>query len=109
MKRCPTCNRTYADLSLNFCLDDGTPLTSGAAPTTDLNATIRYPRQRDTSEPPPTETYRPAPTAAPPPPPHPTAPPPPQPPPPHRTAPPAQPAKKARADWRIRWAPVTEL
>ena len=28
MKRCPTCNRTYADLSLNFCLDDGTPLAS---------------------------------------------------------------------------------
>src|ERR671923_6125 len=26
MKRCPTCNRTYSDLSLNFCLEDGTPL-----------------------------------------------------------------------------------
>lgn len=101
MKRCPTCNRTYADLSLNFCLDDGTPLTSGAAPTTDLNATIRYPPQRDTSEPPPTEIYRPAPTAAPPPPPQPTSPPPSQPPPPHWTPLPAQPAKKSRAIWWI--------
>ena len=26
MKRCPTCNRTYTDASLNFCLEDGTPL-----------------------------------------------------------------------------------
>src|SRR3954468_11638659 len=23
MKRCPTCDRTYTDESLNFCLDDG--------------------------------------------------------------------------------------
>ena len=61
MKRCPACNRTYADLSLNFCLDDGTPLTNDAAPTTDLNATVRYPPPRDTSEPPPTEIYRPTP------------------------------------------------
>jgi hypothetical protein len=71
MKRCPTCNRTYTDLSLNFCLEDGTPLTSDAP---DPNATIRYPSPRDTSEPPPTEIYRPAPpvtarqTAPPPPP-----------------------------------------
>jgi len=26
MKRCPRCNRTYADDTLAFCLDDGTPL-----------------------------------------------------------------------------------
>ena len=58
MKRCPTCNRTYADLSLNFCLEDGTPLTADAP---DPNATIRYPAGRDTSEPPPTEIYRPQP------------------------------------------------
>lgn len=102
MKRCPTCNRTYADLSLNFCLDDGTPLTNEAAPTTDLNATIRYPPPRDTSEPPPTEIYRPAPTAAPPPPPpRPTSPPPPQPPPQQWTHVPAQPAKKSKAIWWI--------
>lgn len=102
MKRCPTCNRTYADLSLNFCLDDGTPLTNDAAPTTDLNATIRYPPPRDTSEPPPTEIYRPAPTA----PPRPAAPPPtqpaPPPPPPQQWSPtPAPQAKKSNAVWWI--------
>jgi hypothetical protein len=97
MKRCPTCNRTYADLSLNFCLDDGTPLTSDAAPTTDLNATIRYPPPRETSEPPPTEIYRPAPQTAPP---QPTAPPP-TPPPQWSPTPPAPPRKKSNAIWWI--------
>lgn len=103
MKRCPTCNRTYADLSLNFCLDDGTPLTSDAAPP-DLNATIRYPSPRDTSEPPPTEIYRPTtppptprPTAAPPPP---ASPPSPPPPPQWRPAP-AVPQKRSNAIWWI--------
>jgi hypothetical protein len=28
MKRCPTCNRTYTDPQLSFCIDDGTPLTT---------------------------------------------------------------------------------
>ena len=32
MKRCPTCQRTYTDASLNFCLEDGTPLLSDAVP-----------------------------------------------------------------------------
>lgn len=35
MKHCPKCNRAYADDTLRFCLDDGTPLTSlarGAEP-----------------------------------------------------------------------------
>jgi len=101
MKRCPTCNRTYADLSLNFCLDDGTPLTSDAATTPDLNATIRYPAPRDTSEPPPTEIYRPAPTAAPPPP-RPSPPPVPQPQPQQQWAPTPAPApKKSNAIWWI--------
>lgn len=99
MKRCPTCNRTYADLSLNFCLDDGTPLANEAAPTTDLNATVRYPPPRDTSEPPPTEIYRPAPTAAPPPRPIPTPPPPPPPQP--QWSPTPAPAKKSNAIWWI--------
>ncbi len=26
MKRCPTCNKTFNDQSLSFCIDDGTPL-----------------------------------------------------------------------------------
>ena len=30
MKRCPTCQRTYTDASLNFCLEDGTPLGEAA-------------------------------------------------------------------------------
>lgn len=28
MKRCSTCNRTYTDPNLSFCVDDGTPLTT---------------------------------------------------------------------------------
>ena len=27
MKRCSTCNRTYTDPNLSYCIDDGTPLT----------------------------------------------------------------------------------
>lgn len=59
MKRCPSCNRSYTDASLNFCLEDGTPLVVDAPTPSDPNATIRYPSPRDTSEPPPTEIYRP--------------------------------------------------
>jgi hypothetical protein len=59
MKRCPTCNRTYTDASLNFCLEDGTPLAQDAPPPPDPNATMRYPSARNTAEPPPTEIYRP--------------------------------------------------
>ena len=28
MKRCPTCNRTYTEQNLSYCIDDGTPLAS---------------------------------------------------------------------------------
>src|SRR3982751_4592634 len=31
MKRCPTCNKTYTDQNLSFCIDDGTPLIRDAA------------------------------------------------------------------------------
>jgi Domain of unknown function (DUF4440) len=31
MKRCATCNRTYTDPGLSFCIDDGTPLTPVAS------------------------------------------------------------------------------
>ncbi len=58
MKRCPSCNRTYTDLSLNFCLEDGTPLVTDVSPAADPHATVRYPPIRDTGEPPPTEIYR---------------------------------------------------
>ena len=101
MKRCPTCNRTYTDTSLNFCLEDGTPLATDP----DLNATIRYPAARDTTEPPPTEIYRPPPQVVAP---RPTTPPPPPPPPPPQqqwtpppTAAPLPPRKKSNAVWWI--------
>jgi hypothetical protein len=98
MKRCPTCDRTYTDTSLNFCLEDGTPLTADAPPV-DPNATIRYPAARDTAEPPPTEIYRPQPPVVSP---RPTTPPPP-PQPQHWTPPPtaAPPPKKSNAVWWI--------
>lgn len=105
MKRCPTCNRTYTDLSLNFCLEDGTPLSADAPPV-DPNTTIRYPAARDTEEPPPTEIYQPPPPVVTPRPtaqPRPTTPPPPPPqqqwtPAPVSTAPPR---KKSNAVWWI--------
>jgi hypothetical protein len=31
MKRCRTCNRTYTDPNLTYCIDDGTPLTTDVA------------------------------------------------------------------------------
>lgn len=96
MKRCPTCNRTYTDLSLNFCLEDGTPLTPDAPGGPDPNATLRYPSARDTAEPPPTEIYRPSPVTTP------RAAPPPPPPPPQWSPPPTQPPrKKSNAIWWI--------
>jgi hypothetical protein len=58
MKSCPTCNRTYTDASLNFCLEDGTPLVDTPATGIDLNATIRYTDPRHT-KPPAAEAYRP--------------------------------------------------
>ena len=97
MKRCPSCNRTYTDLSLNFCLEDGTPLVTGAPGTPDPNATIRYPGPRDTSEPPPTEIYHPTAQPAP----RQTAPPPPPPPPQWSPTPVQQPRKKSNAVWWI--------
>src|SRR5215213_201238 len=99
MKRCPTCNRTYTDLSLNFCLEDGTPLTADAPPPLDPNATIRYPPARDTSEPPPTEIYRPQPQVVSPRPTTPASPPPPPQWTPTPTA--APPRKKSNAVWWI--------
>ncbi len=93
MKRCPTCNRTYTDLSLNFCLEDGTPLSSAPDP----NATIRYPPPRDTSEPPPTEIYRPEPAIVSP---RPTVPPPPSPQQ-WSPTPTTAPARKSNAIWWV--------
>src|SRR5215213_620592 len=41
MKRCSTCNRTFTDPNLRFCLDDGTPLTDVEP---DDDATVITPR-----------------------------------------------------------------
>ena len=94
MKRCPSCNRSYTDTSLNFCLEDGSPLVADQ-PAVDPNATMRYPSPRDTAEPPPTEIYHPKTPVAPPPP----QPPPPQPQP--QWTPTPAPRKKSSAIWWI--------
>jgi hypothetical protein len=57
MKQCPTCNRTYADDSITFCLADGGLLSASYDP----DATQRIPARLTT--PPPTEVF----TAQPPP------------------------------------------
>jgi hypothetical protein len=62
MKSCPTCSRTYTDASLNFCLEDGTPLASSSPPGFDPNATIRYTDPRDTDQPPAEVVHQVAPT-----------------------------------------------
>lgn len=63
MKICPSCNRTYTDASLNFCLEDGTPLVNESAPGADPNATVRYTETRDTN-PPATQIYSSVPSAS---------------------------------------------
>lgn len=42
MKRCPTCQKTYTDENLSYCIDDGTPLVPLAV---DDEATAVSPRQ----------------------------------------------------------------
>ena len=41
MKRCPTCQRLYTDETLNFCLEDGTPLFSDRS--SDFSARMMQP------------------------------------------------------------------
>ena len=48
MKRCPTCDRTYADDTTTFCLNDGSLLSAPYDP----QATLHIPQARDTSPPP---------------------------------------------------------
>jgi uncharacterized protein DUF4440 len=47
MKRCSTCNRTYTDPNLRFCIDDGTPLTTVE---TDDDTTVVRPRETEDNE-----------------------------------------------------------
>jgi hypothetical protein len=45
MKRCSSCNRTYTDPNLSFCIDDGTPLTTTEAE--DEATVVRPPGNED--------------------------------------------------------------
>ena len=47
MKSCPTCNRTYADDSFTFCLDDGALLSASYDP----YSTLQIPAARNTDQP----------------------------------------------------------
>jgi hypothetical protein len=61
MKRCPTCQQTYTDESLNFCLADGAPLLveSNSASSFDSGATLVMGEQTESLviPPPPTEVF----------------------------------------------------
>jgi hypothetical protein len=52
MKRCPTCNRTYADDGQRFCLDDGATLLEDAPASFDPQATIALPGGGQPTNPP---------------------------------------------------------
>src|SRR5882672_473663 len=52
MKTCPSCNRSYTDEALNFCLQDGSPLVN-APLTSETTAESRNP------DPPATQIYHP--------------------------------------------------
>ena len=60
MKRCPACQRTYADDTLTYCLEDGSTLFSDTAASPDLAATLIIPDPRETVRG-AQETYRPQP------------------------------------------------
>jgi ketosteroid isomerase-like protein len=58
MKRCPTCNRTFTDTNLSFCIDDGTPLAPVAA-AEDETTTVSPSSGHAKGDPPPQEAYQP--------------------------------------------------
>lgn len=58
MKRCPVCQRAYADDSLTYCLEDGSALIGDTSRGADLPATLIIPDPRVTV-PANQETYRP--------------------------------------------------
>ncbi|MCM3906230.1 MAG: nuclear transport factor 2 family protein [Pyrinomonadaceae bacterium] len=55
MKSCLTCKKTFTDPNLSFCLDDGTPLISVAAPANEVSPSAK----ESTSIPTLTEIYKP--------------------------------------------------
>jgi hypothetical protein len=58
MKRCSTCQRTYTDDTLSYCLEDGSTLYSDSSGASDMAATFIIPEPRMTAPVMP-ETYRP--------------------------------------------------
>ncbi len=53
MKRCPTCQKTFTDRNLSFCIDDGTPLADVPEPieTVDEATVVRPSAKPDETEP----------------------------------------------------------
>lgn len=45
MKRCPTCNKTFTDRNLSFCIDDGTPLIEVEFPADEVTQVSPSPGQ----------------------------------------------------------------
>lgn len=41
MKKCPACNRTYADETLSFCLEDGSLLSASFSPYEEQETVVR--------------------------------------------------------------------
>ena len=58
MKSCPTCNKTFTDPNLSFCLDDGTPLVL-VAESADETTVVSPSSGSRPSDPSPTEVYTP--------------------------------------------------
>src|SRR5438067_11210156 len=50
MKSCPTCQRVYEDETIHFCLEDGTPLVTTSASSSDPGATLVIPAARVTDQ-----------------------------------------------------------
>src|SRR5437764_11348683 len=50
MKSCPTCQRVYKDETIHFCLEDGTPLVTTSASSSDPGATLVIPAARVTDQ-----------------------------------------------------------
>ncbi len=62
MKHCPSCNKTYDDETLSFCLEDGSPLIRESSGRADSQETLVSPSPsirptQDMSGPLPTQTY----------------------------------------------------
>lgn len=49
MKRCPTCNKTFTDQNLSFCIEDGTPLVAVAAGADETTVVSPHPPKADQS------------------------------------------------------------